>query len=113
MKSAGIDEVLVMCVNDAAVMGAWAKDQKIEGSQTSHSLPIQTRTVTKASGRGVDGTRVRVRNLDRRDVRRFAMYVEDGIVKVINVSEAPDDPAGDDRPESSCIDNMLKDIAAL
>ena len=41
------------------------------------------------------------------------MYVDDGVVKVINVSEAPDDPAGDDRPESSCIDNMLKDIAAL
>jgi hypothetical protein len=41
------------------------------------------------------------------------MYVDDGVIKVLNVSEAPDDPAGDARPEASCIDNMLKEIAAL
>jgi hypothetical protein len=41
------------------------------------------------------------------------MFVEDGVIKVINVSEAPDDPAGDARPEASCAENMLKCIAAL
>jgi peroxiredoxin len=45
--------------------------------------------------------------------KRFAAYVVDGVVKHIEVSEAEDDPAGDDRPEASCIDNMLAKIAAL
>jgi peroxiredoxin len=48
--------------------------------------------------------------------KRFGMYVVDGVVKVIQVSEnkgGADDPAGDDFPEDSCIDNMLKLISEL
>jgi 2-Cys peroxiredoxin 5 len=30
LKNAGIDEVIVFCVNDGAVMMAWAEDQMIE-----------------------------------------------------------------------------------
>jgi len=29
LRAAGVDAVIVYCVNDAAVMQAWAKDQKI------------------------------------------------------------------------------------
>ena len=29
LKEKGIDEVLVICVNDGAVMQAWAADQKV------------------------------------------------------------------------------------
>ena len=32
LKEAGIDEVLVYCVNDGAVMKAWAEDQGVEDS---------------------------------------------------------------------------------
>ena len=32
VRDAGIDEVLVYCVNDAAVMEAWAKNQRIAGT---------------------------------------------------------------------------------
>ena len=32
LKTAGIEEVMVFCVNDGAVMSAWSKDQKTEGS---------------------------------------------------------------------------------
>jgi peroxiredoxin len=32
LKSRGIDEVLCYCVNDGAVMDAWAKELKIQGS---------------------------------------------------------------------------------
>lgn len=35
LKAAGIDEVLVYCVNDGAVMDAWAKDQGTEGSMVT------------------------------------------------------------------------------
>ena len=111
MKSAGIDEVLVMCVNDAAVMGAWAQDQKIEGSNISF-IADPNSLVTTALGMELTAPGPCAK-LGPKRCKRFAMYVDDGVVKVINVSEAPDDPAGDDRPESSCIDNMLKDIAAL
>ena len=49
--------------------------------------------------------------------KRFAMYVDNGIIKVFNVAEkgplGEEDPAGDDFPEVSCIDNMLKEIKAL
>ena len=103
--------MLVMCVNDAAVMGAWAKDQKIEGSNISF-IADPNSLVTKALGMELDGRRDRGAKLGPKRCKR-SPCVDDGVVKVINVSEAPDDPAGDDRPESSCIDNMLKDIAAL
>jgi len=29
LKSKGVDEVIVVCINDAAVMDAWADDQKV------------------------------------------------------------------------------------
>jgi len=39
--------------------------------------------------------------------------VEDGTIKIIALSEGPDDPAGDDDPSNSCIDSVLAKIAAL
>ena len=32
--------------------------------------------------------------------KRFAVYLEDGVMKYGTVSEKPDDPAGDEFPES-------------
>src|SRR6201993_701012 len=34
IKAKGIDEIACVAVNDAAVMGAWGKDQKCEGKVT-------------------------------------------------------------------------------
>jgi peroxiredoxin len=45
--------------------------------------------------------------------KRFAMYVVDGVIKHLEVSASESDPAGDDDPSASCIDNMLAKIAAL
>jgi len=42
--------------------------------------------------------------------KRFSMFIDDGIIKTWNVAEAEDDPAGDDFPEKSCVDAMLKDL---
>ena len=47
VRNAGIDEVLVYCVNDAAVMEAWAKDQKIAGTNISFFADT-TGALTKA-----------------------------------------------------------------
>ena len=42
--------------------------------------------------------------------KRFAMYIDNGIVKAIEVSESAEDPAGDNIPENSCVDNMLSHV---
>jgi peroxiredoxin len=46
LKEAGIDEVFVYCVNDAAVMEAWAMDQGIGGSMMTF-LGDPTSALTK------------------------------------------------------------------
>jgi hypothetical protein len=51
LKAAGVDEVLVYCVNDGAVMGAWAKNQGVEGSMIT--FLGDTRQVQIGSGGGL------------------------------------------------------------
>ena len=111
LKAAGVEEVMVFCVNDGAVMTAWGKEMMIEDTKVTFMADTRMET-TKALGLelahpGPMGL------LGNTRCKRFAMYLDDGVIKVINVSEAEDDPAGDDKPESSCIENMLKEIAAL
>jgi peroxiredoxin len=45
--------------------------------------------------------------------KRFAMIVEDGVIKTVRVSEAPNDPAGGDDPSLSCVEQQLEDLAAM
>jgi 2-Cys peroxiredoxin 5 len=39
--------------------------------------------------------------------KRFALYAVDGTVRYVAVSEAEDDPAGDERPEETLAEAML------
>ena len=103
--------MIVFCVNDGAVMEAWAKDQCIEGSKVKFMADTR-KELTMALGMELTHPGP-MGKLGNPRCKRHAIFVDDGIMKVINVSEAEDDPAGDDRPELSCIDNMLKEIAAL
>lgn len=97
LKAKGIDEVLVYCVNDGAVMKAWAKDQKVEGSiitflaDTScrYSRKIGMVMSHKGPKEALGGIRC----------KRHVLIVENGVVKNVEVSEAEDDPAGDNEPE--------------
>ena len=50
LKAAGIDEVLIYCVNDGAVMEAWAADHGVEGSMVTF-LADTRRELTEALGR--------------------------------------------------------------
>ena len=77
----GVD-VACLAVNDAYVMGAWAKDQNVpEGLMM---LADGNGTFTKALGMEMDGTPF---GLGVRG-KRFGLYAEDGVVKALNV-EAP------------------------
>uniref|UniRef100_A0A7S0LG25 Uncharacterized protein n=1 Tax=Coccolithus braarudii TaxID=221442 RepID=A0A7S0LG25_9EUKA len=44
--------------------------------------------------------------------KRSAILVESGVVKLVLIAEANDDPAGDSRPEVSCIENVLSEMKA-
>jgi hypothetical protein len=41
------------------------------------------------------------------------MYVDDGIIKAMEVASYPDDPAGDDKPDVTLADIMLSHIPEL
>ena len=79
LKTKGVDEIWCVSVNDAFVMGAWAKDQKTGGKV--RMLGDGSGTWTKALGLELDlvanGMGVRM--------QRFSMRVDDGMVKALNI----------------------------
>lgn len=93
---------------DPAVMQAWAEDQGIAGSFIN-MMGDPAAELTKA----LDVEMVHpgppsVGIIGR--CKRFAMHVVDGVVKYVAISEAPDDPAGDDNPSASLAPAMLENI---
>ena len=75
-------EVACLSVNDAFVMGAWAKDQAVP--EGIHMLADGNGAFTKAMGLELDATAF---GMGLR-AKRFALYAENGIVKQLHV-EAP------------------------
>ena len=79
LKAKGVDEIWCVSVNDAFVMGAWAKDQKTAGKV--RMMADGSGTWTKALGLELDlvakGMGVRM--------QRFSMLVDDGVVKTLNI----------------------------
>lgn len=111
LKEAGVDEVIVMCVNDPAVMQAWGEDQGIEDSFISF-VSDAAGTLTKALDLEMtDGGPPSVGIIGRS--KRFAIYAEDREIKHMAVSEGPGDPAGDDDPSQSLAPAMLDAIKSL
>ena len=82
LKAKGVDEILCMAVNDAFVMGAWARDQKAAGKV--RMLADGSANYTRALGLELDLT---ARGMGMR-CQRFSMLVDDGVVKTLNI-EAP------------------------
>ncbi len=75
-------EVACLSVNDAFVMGAWAKDQNVP--EGLHMLADGNGAFTKSLGLELDATAF---GMGLR-AKRFALYAEDGVVKQVHV-EAP------------------------
>ena len=82
LKAKGIDEIWCLSVNDAFVMGAWARDQKAAGKV--RMLADGSADFTRKLGLELDLT---ARGMGVR-MQRFSMVVDNGVVKQINV-EAP------------------------
>jgi peroxiredoxin len=82
LKAKGVDEVWCLAVNDAFVMAAWGRDQKVGG--TVRMMADGSAEYTKKLGLELD---LVARGMGVRS-QRFAMIVDDGVVRKIAV-EAP------------------------
>ncbi|MGU3406229.1 redoxin family protein [Methylobacterium brachiatum] len=78
----GVDAIAVTSVNDVFVLDAWAKASGAEGLEF---LADGNADFAKAIGLEMDGTGF---GLGIRS-KRYAMLVEDGVVKILNIEETP------------------------
>jgi len=97
LKAKGIDEIWCLSVNDAFVMNAWGKDQKV-GSKV-RMMADGSAELTRKMGLELDLTG---RGMGIRS-QRYAMLVEDGVVKKIAVE-------GPGKFEVSGGDHVLKSL---
>lgn len=117
-EKAGIDEIIIYCVNDGAVMSAWASDMGVAHSgandadgritllgDPSGSLTKQLDMEMTHPGPASVGIIGRC--------KRFALYAVNGEVKYVAVSEAEDDPAGDDDPSATLAPAVMDAILIM
>jgi glutaredoxin/glutathione-dependent peroxiredoxin len=100
LRTAGVDEIWCVSVNDAFVMGAWGRDQKTAGKV--RMMADGSAEFTKATGLTLD---LGAKGMGLRS-QRYSMLVVDGVVKSLNV-EAPG------KFEVSDADTMLKQAKAV
>ena len=98
IKAKGIDTIAVTGVNDVFVMDAWKKATDIDGK--IEFLADGSATFANAIGLSVD---LVARGLGTRS-QRYAMVVEDGVVKTLNIEDAPG------KADVSGAENLLKGL---
>lgn len=79
LKAKGVDEIWCVSVNDAFVMGAWARDQNTDGKV--RMLADGGAQWTTALGLQMEMPGMGVRS------KRYSMLLEDGVVKKLNVEQ--------------------------
>jgi glutaredoxin/glutathione-dependent peroxiredoxin len=97
IKAKGIDTIAVTGVNDVFVMDAW---KKASGGDAIEFLADGSGNFAKAMGLTMD---LSERGLGVRS-QRYAMVVDDGVVKTLNVEDAPG------KADISGADNLLKGL---
>jgi len=102
---------MVFCVNDGAVMDAWATDQKVEDTFVNFFADPYG-DLTRLLGMELTHGDVYAKGLVHRS-KRFAMYLEDALVRYLAVSASDTDPAGDDNPTESCAPALVNAIKSL
>lgn len=82
----GVDDIVVVAVNDHHVMGAWAKSTGAAGKL--RFIADWDAAFTRALGLDADlsGSGLGIRS------KRYSMLVDDGVVKTLNIEEAPGKP---------------------
>ena len=97
IRGKGIDAIMVTSVNDVFVMDAWAKSSGAEGIEM---LADGNGDFARAVGLTMDGSGF---GLGTRS-QRYAMVVDDGVVKLINVEDTPG------KADVSGAENLLKSL---
>jgi peroxiredoxin len=97
IKAKGIDTIAVTGVNDVFVMDAW---KKASNADKIEFLADGSAAFAKAIGLSVD---LGERGLGTRS-QRYCMLVDDGVVKQLNVEDAPG------KADISGADNLLKQL---
>ena len=98
IKAKGVDAIAVTAVNDVFVMDAWAKSSN--AADTIEFLSDGNGDFAKALGLTMDGSGF---GLGTRS-QRYAMIVDDGIVRAINVEDTAS------KAEVSGAENLLKGL---
>jgi peroxiredoxin len=98
IKAKGIDAIVVTAVNDVFVMDAWTKQSGCDGK--IEYIADGNGDFARAIGLTFDGTG---NGLGTRS-KRYAMVVEDGVVKTLNVEDAPG------KADVSGAENLLKSL---
>lgn len=111
LKAKGVAEVIVYSCNDAAVMKAWAYAQGAHGT-TLTFMGDPHGNLTSALGVNMEHPGP-LSLLGGPRCQRHALYVEDGIIKDFEVAASEDDPAGDDFPDVTLVENMLTKVPEL
>ena len=98
IKGKGVDTIAVTGVNDVFVMDAWKKASGAEGKiefladgSADFAKALELSLDASAGGLGIRS-------------KRYSMVVEDGVVKALNVEEAPG------KADLSGADNLLKQL---
>ncbi|MDE1948858.1 MAG: peroxiredoxin [Burkholderiales bacterium] len=99
-KAAGVDEIWCISVNDAFVMGAWGRDQKVAGKV--RMMADGSAAFAQATGLTLDLTS---RGMGLRS-NRYSMLVVDGVVRSLNVE-------GPGQFEVSDADTLLRQAKEL
>jgi glutaredoxin/glutathione-dependent peroxiredoxin len=81
LSAKGVDEIWCVSVNDAFVMGSWGREQKAAGKV--RMMADGSAEFSKACGLTQDLT---ARGMGIRS-QRYAMLVEDGVVKSVSIEE--------------------------
>jgi len=102
-----------VCINDGAVMNAWADHQKCgrDGKDTMLNF------LADPHGKLTDVMGMKLTHpgplslFGHARSKRYSALFDDGVLKVINVAEHPEtDPAGDDNPANSLVEKMIESL---
>jgi glutaredoxin/glutathione-dependent peroxiredoxin len=95
-KAKGVDEIAMTSINDHHVLAAWSKASGADGK--IEFLADGNGDFAKAAGLEFDasGGGMGIRS------KRYAMLVEDGVVRILNIEDAPGNA------EISSAENLLK-----
>ena len=99
-------------MNDGAVMDAWAEDQGVPKDSLISLMGDPYGELTEKLQMELLHAGPKYKGLINRS-KRFALYLEDGEVKILRIAESDDDPAGDDFPDVTLAEAMVEAIQAL